>query len=131
MDGGLAREPVHQRQLRRAGVAEHDADALVLQDLEKGLLAGDERHEIPPRSGSPRHDDKPPPSLIPGGAAGTLSVCQPPSPPCFAPRAASRPTSLPSGSCDRRGPDRPTNRPSGAGTAASAPARTPTRTPAS
>ena len=38
---GLAREPVHQRQLGGAGVAEHDVDAFLLQDLEEGLLAGE------------------------------------------------------------------------------------------
>jgi hypothetical protein len=38
-DAGLAREAVHQRQLRRAGVAEHDLDAFPLEDLEEGLLA--------------------------------------------------------------------------------------------
>src|SRR5207253_9117851 len=44
VDPGLAREPVHQRELRRARVAEHDRDAFLLEDLEKRLLAGDVCH---------------------------------------------------------------------------------------
>ncbi len=38
-DAGLARETVHQRQLRGAGIAEHDFDAFLLEDFEEGLLA--------------------------------------------------------------------------------------------
>jgi hypothetical protein len=37
-DAGLAREAVHQRQLRGAGVAEHDLDTFLLEDLEESLL---------------------------------------------------------------------------------------------
>ena len=43
-DVGLAREGVHQRQLGGAGIAEHDLDAFLLQDLEEGALAGDAGH---------------------------------------------------------------------------------------
>jgi hypothetical protein len=39
-DVRLAREPVHQRKLRRARVPEHDRDAFGLEDLEERLLAG-------------------------------------------------------------------------------------------
>ena len=51
---GLAREPVHQRQLGGAGVAEHELDTLLLQDLEEGLLAGQKCHECPPGVGLPQ-----------------------------------------------------------------------------
>ena len=43
-DRGLSREAVHQRQLGRARVAEHDRHAFLLEDLEKRLLAGDVCH---------------------------------------------------------------------------------------
>ena len=43
-DAGLAGQAVHERQLRGAGVAEHDGDAFLLQDLEERLLAGEEWH---------------------------------------------------------------------------------------
>ena len=39
-DARLAREPVHQRQLGGARIAEHDRHALGLEDLEERLLAG-------------------------------------------------------------------------------------------
>jgi hypothetical protein len=43
-DACLAREAVHERQLGRAGIAEHHLDAFLLEDLEEGLLAGREGH---------------------------------------------------------------------------------------
>jgi len=39
-DAGLAREPVHERQLGGARVAEHDGDAFGLENFQKCLLAG-------------------------------------------------------------------------------------------
>ena len=57
-DAGLAGEAVHERQLRRAGVAEHHGDAFLPEDLEERLLAGDEWHG--------GRDDKPRRPLIPG-----------------------------------------------------------------
>ena len=42
----LDRERVHQRQLGRAGIAEHDHDALLLQDLEERALSGDAGHGL-------------------------------------------------------------------------------------
>ena len=44
VDPGLTREAVHQRQLGRPRVAEHDRDAFLLQDLEERLLARDVCH---------------------------------------------------------------------------------------
>ena len=38
-DAGLTRETIHERQLGRAGIAEHDGDAFLLEDLEERLLA--------------------------------------------------------------------------------------------
>ena len=42
----LDREGVHQRQLGGAGIAEHDPDALLLQEIEEGALTGRERHGL-------------------------------------------------------------------------------------
>ena len=39
VDRGLAREPVHQRELGGPGVAEHHGDAFLLKELEERLLA--------------------------------------------------------------------------------------------
>src|SRR5438093_990968 len=39
VDRGLAREPVHQRELGGPGVAEHHGDAFLLEELEERLLA--------------------------------------------------------------------------------------------
>ncbi len=36
----LGRERVHQRQFGRAGIAEHDLDALLLEQIEEGALSG-------------------------------------------------------------------------------------------
>jgi hypothetical protein len=47
VDAGLAREAVHERQLGSAGIAEHDRDAFLPEDLEKRLLAGDVCHGGP------------------------------------------------------------------------------------
>jgi hypothetical protein len=49
----LARERVHQRQLRRPRIAEQDLDALLLQQLEEGALSGHDGHVCSPvRGGS-------------------------------------------------------------------------------
>src|SRR2546423_1365856 len=40
------RERVHQRQLGGAGVAEHDIDALLLQQREEGALSGHDGQEV-------------------------------------------------------------------------------------
>ncbi len=45
-DVALDRERVHQRQLGGAGIAEHDLDAFLLQDLEEGALSGDAGHGL-------------------------------------------------------------------------------------
>jgi hypothetical protein len=43
-DAWLTREPIHERQLRGARIAEHHGDAFLLQDPEERLLAGEVCH---------------------------------------------------------------------------------------
>ena len=42
----LGRERIHQRQLGGAGIAEHDLDALLLEQFEEGVLAGHHGHMV-------------------------------------------------------------------------------------
>ena len=44
----LGRERIHQRQFGGAGIAEHDLDAFLLEQLEKRALSGHHRHGQPP-----------------------------------------------------------------------------------
>ena len=41
----LGREGIHQRQLGRAGIAEDDLDALLLEQFEERMLAGHDGHK--------------------------------------------------------------------------------------
>ena len=44
----LGRERIHQRQFGGAGVAEHDLDALLLEQIEEGALSGhDGQDDLP------------------------------------------------------------------------------------
>ena len=42
----LGRERIHQRQFGGAGIAEHDLDALLLQNVEEGALSGHDGQEV-------------------------------------------------------------------------------------
>ena len=42
----LGRERIHQRQFGGAGIAEHDLDALLLQNIEEGALSGHDGQEV-------------------------------------------------------------------------------------
>ena len=44
----LGRERIHQRQLGGAGIAEHDLDALLLEQIEEGALSGHHGHRWSP-----------------------------------------------------------------------------------
>ena len=48
----LGRERVHQRQFGGAGIAEHDLDAFLLEQLEEGALSGHDGQEVLPMLGS-------------------------------------------------------------------------------
>ena len=48
----LDREGVHQRQLGGAGIAEHDLDALLLEQIEEGTLSGHDGQRNPPTVGA-------------------------------------------------------------------------------
>src|SRR3989442_14798197 len=64
-DRGLAGQAVHQRQLGRARVAEHEGHAFLLEDLEERLLARDVCHGA---------DDKPAAAVAPTWAVLPLWV---------------------------------------------------------
>ena len=47
----LGRERIHQRQFGGAGIAEHDLDAFLLQQIEEGALSGHDGQRNPPNVG--------------------------------------------------------------------------------